>query len=46
MYIFFSAYYKLDTIFDDKKDIFLDDVHVDKYGNELIGKEIIKYIKN
>ncbi len=32
------------NIFDNKKDIFIDDVHFDKYGSELIAEKMKKYI--
>lgn len=35
----------LDHLFDNKIDIYLDDVHFDKFGNEIIGSSMIKYIK-
>ena len=35
---------RLENIFDKKKNIYIDDVHFDKYGSELIGMNLKKYL--
>ena len=38
--------YDLTKIYDNQNEIFVDDAHTNKFGSEILGKEIMKIIKS